>query len=772
MNSTDKKINKLIAKLQKIEKQQSRFSKDIEAIKAEINKLQEYTGVDVDSFSLPKQDIVDNRFQQNKNQVADISFEPKKTEQKKQSAKDKTKTFSLRADIEKFIGESLISKLGIIIILIGIAIGIRYSIEKGIITPVIRVMLGYIAGLGLLAVGWKLKKKYAAYSAVLVSGAAAIMYFTTFFAYDFYELIPHIIAFAIMLIFITFTVYAAFNYNMQIIAHIGLVGAYAVPFLLSKNSDNVAALFIYMSIINLGVLAIAFKKYWKPLYYLSAGVSWMIFALWYLVEHNKNFNLSLALIFLLVFFITAYLTFIIYKFRWNKQYKVADVLLLLTNSFIFYGLGYAIFNNSSVLSNYLGVFTLFNAVIHSAVGFIIYSRKLADKNLFYLIVGLVIIFITITVPVQFTGNWVTLLWVGEGALLFWIGRTKAVSFYEKISYPPMIFAFLSIVQDWSVYVKNGLSSDMPVIFNFNFLSSLLFVSAFAFIIYFRRNKKYASHVVFKSESAKLLPYLPVVFLAISVYYMFRLEISLYFGRLFQNSLVLTSDSDIYNKCYVWYKDVWIINYSMLFLSVFTFLNSKYFKSRQTGKILLGFIAAAIVFFLLQSLNSLSELRDYYLQQAMSQYYTTGVFSIIVRYVSYVFAALALITLINIIKQKYISEKIKVLTELFLYISVLWIVSSEFINILELSGCQESNKLGLSILWGVYSLGLIILGIWKNKKHLRLAAFILFGITLIKLLFYDLSRLSTGAKTAVFVLLGVIMLIISFLYNKYNHIIDD
>lgn len=108
----------------------------------------------------------------------------------------------------------------------------------------------------------------------------------------------------------------------------------------------------------------------------------------------------------------------------------------------------------------------------------------------------------------------------------------------------------------------------------------------------------------------------------------------------------------------------------------------------------------------------------------------------------------------------------------LYISLLWIISSELINILSLSRLTDSYKLGLSIVWGIYALFLISMGIAKNKKHLRIGAMVLFGITLIKLFIYDISYLSTISKTIVFVSLGILLLIISFLYNKYKHLIID
>ena len=86
---------------------------------------------------------------------------------------------------------------------------------------------------------------------MLVSGAMAIMYFITFAAYSFYDLMPILMAFFLMVLFTVFTVAAALNYNNQVIALIGLVGAYAVPFLLSTGSGEVRILFSYMAIINM-----------------------------------------------------------------------------------------------------------------------------------------------------------------------------------------------------------------------------------------------------------------------------------------------------------------------------------------------------------------------------------------------------------------------------------------------------------------------------------------------------------------------------------------
>jgi uncharacterized membrane protein len=110
---------------------------------------------------------------------------------------------------------------------------------------------------------------------------------------------------------------------------------------------------------------------------------------------------------------------------------------------------------------------------------------------------------------------------------------------------------------------------------------------------------------------------------------------------------------------------------------------------------------------------------------------------------------------------------------FVFYFSLWIIaSSELLNWMDIFGYNESYKLGLSILWGVYALFLIILGISQNKKHLRIGAIALFALTLAKVFLYDIAELDTISKTIVFVSLGILLLTISFLYNKYKHLIID
>ncbi|MBK8832163.1 MAG: DUF2339 domain-containing protein [Saprospiraceae bacterium] len=118
--------------------------------------------------------------------------------------------------MEQFIGSNLINKIGIAITIIGVAIGAKYSIDHDLISPLARIVLGYVIGIALLGFGFKLKKAYTDFSAVLVSGAIAIMYFITYAGLQFLQLISQLAAFSLMVLFTIMTIAAALNYNRQV----------------------------------------------------------------------------------------------------------------------------------------------------------------------------------------------------------------------------------------------------------------------------------------------------------------------------------------------------------------------------------------------------------------------------------------------------------------------------------------------------------------------------------------------------------------------------
>ena len=782
MDSHQERIKKLHERIDALMKQQEFFAKEILELKKEVFHL---TYESEETVTPPTPEVKPESISEKEKISEPVEPPPaqpipKAPEPFRPKPVKKVKS---KSDLEKFIGENLINKIGIVITVIGVAIGAKYSIENDLISPLTRIILGYLAGFALLAIGVRLKKNYENYSAVLVSGAMAIMYFITFSAYTFYELIPQWLAFVLMFVFTAFTVIASLNYNKQVIAHIGLVGAYAVPFLIGEDPGNAMILFSYMAIINVGIMVIAFRKYWKTLYYVAFLLTWLIYVSWFAFDYNDAQHFVLALAFQSIFFVIFYLTFLAYKLNKKIELDVFDVFFIILNSFVYYGLGYIVLDGNQVGSELLGLFTLANAIVHFIVTVILYKRKKANVSLFYIIAGLVLVFITMAVPVQLDGNWVTLIWAFEAALLFWLGRTKGLGTYEWFSYILMVLAFFSLLQDWVSaydsypYIHSG--KELTPILNIHFLTSVLVVLALGFVTWLNHQDKYVPGLAKNNPMRVVFSVFIPAMLLVSLYGAFRLEIMTYFNQLYgASSIDLSENQNIYMSSTMDgdirdFKVMWVLNYTLLFLSALTWINLKKIKNVVLGYIGLGLNLLAILVFLVQGLYVLSELRESYLDQTMAEYYHRGIFHMTIRYISLLFLLLIMSVSYQFVL-KYIKNKIlRRLFNLLLHFITLWVLSSELLHWLDVAENNDAYKLGLSILWGIYSLMLIIVGIWKNRQHLRIGAIVLFGATLIKLFFYDIAHLNTLSKTIVFVSLGGLLLLISFLYNKYkNKILNE
>lgn len=779
MSENSEKLKFLLHKLDRMSHQQAGFLKELSDLRKEILALQ-IEGKEEEmpkkaTITKPEAVIAKEQITAEPSTIFSKKAATSPPPTKKKSFLDSLQIPEITSDLEKFIGENLINKIGIVIIVLGVAIGAKFAIENDLISPLTRIILGYLTGIGLMAFALKLKAKYENFSAVLLSGGIAIVYFITFAAYDFYALIPQSVTFGLMAVFTSFTVVAALHYNRQIISIFGLVGAYAIPFLLGKNSGNALFLFSYITLVNAGILAIAFKRNWKPLYYLSFLFTWLIFGSWLIFDYRENQYFPLAMTFLMIFFLLFYGTFLSYKLVKKEKFEIAHVILLLLNSFLFFGIGYGLLSEHATGEHLLGAFALANGLVHFGVASVIYSGELADKNLFYLVAGMVLVFITIAIPIQLDGSWVTLIWAGEAALLFGIGRTKIAPFYERLSYPVMVLGFLSLVEDWSHFQTpywEIFTDYVPPILNIHFLTGILFSAAFGFILWVHFKHKIAIENTSKTgRLAKFNTILIGSILLISLYVTGFLEVINYWAQAYQQSAIAIPNDEYeqfnYNQSIFDFSNVWANNYTMLFCILLSLVNIFKIKNKQFGYLNLILNLLAVGMFLTSSLFYISELREAYLSQTADDLYLRGIMYLAIRYISLAIFAGLFYTIFKLTKADFIGLKLQKYFEAFFYLVLLWIASSELLHWLDFGGAKNQYKLGLSILWGVSSLILIWVGITQRKKFIRIGAMVLFAGTLVKLFFYDIAHLNTISKTIVLVSLGVLLLLISFLYNKFK-----
>lgn len=664
------------------------------------------------------------------------------------------------SSVESFLGENLASKIGIAVILIGIGVGVKYAIDKNLLGPLMRISLGYLAGAILIGFGLVSKRKYENLSAIMFAGGMAALYFVTFMAYDFYGLLPKLVAFGLMVAFTVITSVAAIRYDKQIIAIVGLVGAYSVPFLLSDGTGKTLHLLIYMAIITIGILYLSFRKAWDSLYLVAFCCTWLIFiVLWLdgMFNHNR-WDAPSLLVFLCVFYALFYAALVANKLHHKSAISGGDITINSINSFLAFIFGAALVDdlwNSWYIN---GVFALLFAASHVVVAFIVKMKQDVDHHLYYLGIGFALMFATASVPMFFGEQGVTVVWSIEAALFFWLGRRKQLAFYEKICYIPLGLTMISMCIVWDDYRWE----DSQIILNSFFFTGLVFSASFFFM----------ARLNYVDKKNDILSKLDPVCAALA-------ELTMYGGVI---ALYITIGAEINN--YWQFKDysglnntqfsAWIFIFSMVYVGILLLVNRYFVKDRGLAIVLGSASLAVLTFFLLAGLTNLAWIGRSTLDSSYAELEDKPTFILSLRYISYIALAFMLYATWMAQRAMATTRKFRRGMEIVLHLSFVWICCAELIHIKQMNGGGDLYRAGLTIFGGSYAFLLIGYGIWKKKPHLRMLALVLFGVTLIKLFTFDLSRVDSGSKTIAFISLGVLLLVISFLYTKYKHFIlaDD
>jgi uncharacterized membrane protein len=332
---------------------------------------------------------------------------------------------SLRhSSLENLIGLRLIHLIGIVVLVIGLSLGVKYAIDKNLISEGLRIILAYAAGAVLFILSFRLKKEYAGFSAILFSGAMASIYFTTYGAFVYYHFLSYTAAFIVMIVLTIFTAYQALSYNRQEIALLGLVGAYGIPFLISPNTGRPEMLFMYISIINCGVAFLCAKKQWTIVGRVAQAISWLLFIGWAVWQNDEKLK-TYGLIFMFLFFALFTINALSPKLFRKEQLSWAAVYQLITNNIAFYIAALFVFGYSFADSTIALISLLFSVFIAVQSGlFLFWKEKITSRLLAYYALVLFILFIGF----QWNGITVTLLWLLTAVIIFITGvKTKSIA---------------------------------------------------------------------------------------------------------------------------------------------------------------------------------------------------------------------------------------------------------------------------------------------------------------------------------------------------------
>lgn len=667
--------------------------------------------------------------------------------------------FERHPDMEKFIGENLVNKIGIAILVLAIGFFVKYAIDQNWVGPVGRVGIGLLCGGILIGIAHKLRNNYKSFSSVLAGGGLAVFYFTITLAYKQFGLFGQSTAFVIMIIITAFAVALSILYDKQELAIIALVGGFVAPFLVSNGSGNYVTLFIYLIVLNSGLLIIAYKKGWRLLNLLSFIFTIIMFGSWLMTlpYDAPAGTYANGFMFAIIFYLLFFAINIAYNVSEKKKFIASDFGILLANTGLFFGAGIYCLNGMGAIE-YKGLFSASMGVFNLVATYFLFRKQKMDSNILYLLIGITLTFISITAPLQLHGNYITLFWASEAVLLFWLYTKSKINIIQYSSLLVWALMIISLVIDWvklySIYDTYLLS----IIFNKAFITGL-FAAAATYCMYILTSKELE-----KDNDVPLVINNKTIFRIIAIVLLFIvgfLEINYQFNSHFESFNI--------TKLYV-------TLYYLLFVLIAITITKRVEKLQLPWRIIIVLLAASIVIFLLSEMGFWS-LQEQMLQQNKYR----GHF--VVHWLSAILVGIFFYKLIYILKENNNSFKET-------FNNIVWVLSIAIVVFLSIEINLLCNHLfysttnsfeniastyirtGLPILWGVCSFAFMFLGMRYKYKTLRIVSLSLFSLTLLKLFLYDITNISAGGKIAAFFFLGVLLLVVSFMYQRLKKIIID
>lgn len=325
--------------------------------------------------------------------------------------------------LENLIGLRLIHLIGIIVLVVGLSLGVKYAIDANLISEKMRILLTYLAGGVLLFFSMRLKKTLPGFSAILFSGAMASVYFTTYAAFVYYAMLSFVLTFVLMALFTLYTTFEAIRYNRQEIALLGLVGAYGIPFLISPNNGAPELLFLYIAIINTGILVLSIKKAWSLMGRLAQAITWLLFLAWLVMQEVMQLK-GTATVYMSVFFLLFFFNALSPKLLRKESLKTAHSYQLLFNNLAFSLAALFVFGHSfqNATLAFIALFLSFFVALQ-AVLFAYWKEYFTRNTLAYYAFSLFVLFIGF----HWSGIMVTLLWLLTAVVLFVVGvRRRSV----------------------------------------------------------------------------------------------------------------------------------------------------------------------------------------------------------------------------------------------------------------------------------------------------------------------------------------------------------
>ncbi|MGY1519399.1 DUF2339 domain-containing protein [Luteimonas sp. A482] len=326
---------------------------------------------------------------------------------------------ALRAVKRWFTVGNVPVKVGMLVLLAGVAALLKYANEQGWLQLPVELRLAGVAAAAMagLVFGWRQRTAKPAFALALQGGAIGVLLLVVFAAFKLYGLMPAGAAFGLSVVLVAGLGVLAVLQDSRTLAVLGILAGFLAPIWLSTGSGSHVALFSYYAVLNAAIFAIAWAKSWRVLNLLGFVFTWGIGIAWGVLAYSPAHQASTQP-FLLLFFVFYLLLPILYaRRRPPGRRDLIDGCLLFGTPLIAFSLQAALLDGDRLP---LAFCALALAVVYAALAWALRRREgyavLAQAHAL-----LAIGFATLSVPLALSAHATACVFALEGAALAWLG---------------------------------------------------------------------------------------------------------------------------------------------------------------------------------------------------------------------------------------------------------------------------------------------------------------------------------------------------------------
>ena len=321
-------------------------------------------------------------------------------------------------DWERLVGRNWFAIIGAVALAIAAGFFLKLAFDNQWIGPAERVLLGVVAGLAMIGAGEYTARRAPPWSRAVVGGGISVLYLSIYASFGFFDLIPLVPALVFLGLAVALGGALSIRHNSRVVAFLALFGAFLTPALLGDDlGDRLYVGLGYLLVVDAGIVVVASVRGWR--WYTLAGMvaSYVLFAVWLdRIPPDETIGAQLGLSGVFLIFLGAAT---LYNILWRRKPNQFDMTLIMTNAFAFYGLTFGIMWEE--YEPWFGLLTFLLAAFHGLVALGARLRPGVSPIVPLQLGATALIFLTVAAPLQFTGEWTSVAWAAEGAVVVGLG---------------------------------------------------------------------------------------------------------------------------------------------------------------------------------------------------------------------------------------------------------------------------------------------------------------------------------------------------------------